>query len=297
MRALIAGWFSFEGMGATAGDLLTRDVMCGWLDETECSYDIATAPPFGPGVDWKTVEPSLYSHVVFVCGPLGNGWPVDEFLARFSDCELIGLNLSMLQRVDEWNPFDLLVERDSPDSARPDLSFLSPKRPVPVVGVVLVHEQKEYADGLHEQVRETLDRFFADRDAACMPIDTRLDIPNESGLTSPAQIESAIAKMDLVVTTRLHGLALSLKNGVPVIAIDPISGGGKVLRQAESLGWPVACSADQLTEASLEQSFAFCLTDEAVKRASECAEAARASLADVRTQVLKAFDKRPAVRD
>ena len=50
MRALVAGWFSFEGMGATAGDILARDVVCGWLEEAAIPYDVATARPFTDGI-------------------------------------------------------------------------------------------------------------------------------------------------------------------------------------------------------------------------------------------------------
>ena len=28
MRILVAGWFSFEDMGATAGDIIARDIAC-----------------------------------------------------------------------------------------------------------------------------------------------------------------------------------------------------------------------------------------------------------------------------
>ena len=97
MTVLVAGWFSFEGMGATAGDLLVRDVACAWLDEARRSYAVATAPPFTGGVDWRTVEPREYEQVVFVCGPFGNGPPVDVFLERFGHARLAGLNLSMLE--------------------------------------------------------------------------------------------------------------------------------------------------------------------------------------------------------
>src|SRR5436305_1693050 len=31
VKALVTGWFSFEQMGASAGDLLARDVACKWL--------------------------------------------------------------------------------------------------------------------------------------------------------------------------------------------------------------------------------------------------------------------------
>ncbi len=45
--------------------------------------------------------------------------------------------------------------------------------------------------------------------------------------------------MDIVVTTRLHGMVLALKNGVPAIAVDPIVGGAKITQQARAINWPI----------------------------------------------------------
>ena len=54
------------------------------------------------------------------------------------------------------------------------------------------------------------------------------------------------------MTTRLHGLVLALKNGVPAVAIDTVAGGAKVARQADALGWPVL-AADSLTASELAE--------------------------------------------
>ena len=48
-----------------------------------------------------------------------------------------------------------------------------------------------------------------------------------------------IGRADVVVTTRLHGLVLALKQGVPALAVDPVAGGAKVAAQAAVWGWPV----------------------------------------------------------
>src|SRR6266481_2477666 len=102
-----------------------------------------------------------------------------------------------------------------------------------------------------------------------VPIDTRLDI-NSSRLRSAAEVESLISRMDLVITTRLHGLVLALKNGVPAVAIDPIPGGFKIERQAHTVGWPVVLPVGGLTNERLEEAFAYCLTEEARTTAREC---------------------------
>src|SRR4051812_46607855 len=102
MRCLVAGWFSFEQMGATAGDLLTKDVVVGWLDRAGLAYDVAYAPPFEGGVDWRTVDPSDYNAVTFVCGPFGNGDPLTSFLEKFAGRPLYGVNLTMLDSLENW---------------------------------------------------------------------------------------------------------------------------------------------------------------------------------------------------
>ena len=277
MKALVTGWFSFEEMGATAGDLMSRDVVCVWLARAGVAYDVALARPFTGGVDWATVPPDAYSHLIFVCGPFGRSWEVTQFLERFSHCRRIGINLSMLEALDVWNPFDLLLERDSSRTARPDLSFLAAAPKVPVVGVVLIDTQPEYASNAkHGSVNEAIEDFVRGRDLAAVRIDTRLDV-NTTGLASARQIESLIARMDVVVTTRMHGLVLSLKNAVPVVAVDSVVGGAKVTRQAQTLGWPYL-PAETVTQETLAAAFEACVTPEARARAGECARRARETL-------------------
>jgi hypothetical protein len=136
-RVLVAGWFSFEQMGATAGDLMARDLACEWIERADYTNDVAHAAPFTGGVDWRHVDPKAYSHVVFVCGPFGNGWPLTDFLPRFQRCHLLGLDLTMLQSLEEWNPFEHLWERDSSRTSRPDLVFLARQPLVPVLLCVM----------------------------------------------------------------------------------------------------------------------------------------------------------------
>ncbi len=289
MRTLVAGWFSFEQMGATAGDLFARDLVCEWLRQAGIAHDVALAAPWTGGVDWQRVDPADYSHVVFVCGPFGNGWPVTEFLPRFAGSQLVGVNLTMLEPLEAWNPFDLLLERDSSRFARPDISFLAQQPKAPVVGVVLVHPQKEYgAKARHHEANAAIRRLLDSLEVAVVPIDTRLD-ENSTGLRTPREVESVIARMDAVVTTRLHGTVLAIKNGVPVVAIDPIAGGAKIKRQAETIGWPVVFAGDELSDEKLAQGLAFCLSEAGRRRALECALRAQDLLQDIRADFLAAF--------
>ena len=288
-KFLIAGWFSFENMGASAGDLITRDLVCEWLRDAGCQFDVALAPPFCGGVEWTKLNPLDYSHVIFVCGPFGKGWPVTEFLRHFSSCRMIGLNLSMLDPLDQWNPFDRLWERDSSVTARPDLAFLSAPSQVPIAGLVLIDTQPEYGEkNSHEHANQALRKLAANCGAAVVNIDTRLDA-NTTGFSTSAQVESLIGRMDVVLTTRLHGTVLAIKNGVPALAVDSVVGGGKIAKQAEAIGWPCVLSVESITEEMLQRAFAYCLTGEARERAKYCASRACEQARQVRTAVIKAL--------
>ena len=168
MKILVAGWFSFEQMGATAGDLYSMEIVCEWLKKRNIGYNVALETPFKDGINWKEVDPKQYSHLIFICGPFGNGWPVTEFLEYFSGVKLIGINLSILQSLDEWNPFDLLLERDSSRTSNPDLVFLSNKSHVPVVGLILVNPQKEYGKkACHKEANEAIQRLLSQPTSCC----------------------------------------------------------------------------------------------------------------------------------
>ena len=229
LRALVAGWFSFEEGHATAGDVLAGEVACDWLKQAGLEVELAMVASIGRGCDWRTVDPARYSHVVFVCGPFQRGELEFEFLSRFAGCTLIGLDLSMLLPVESWNPFDFLIERDSNRAAHPDIVFGARGAHVPVVGICRV---EAYDSASVSEANAAIDRLVASSKVVAVEIDTRLD-ENGTGLRNAAEIESLLARMDAVVTTRLHGLVLALKNRVPVVAIDPEPGGAKVRRQAQ----------------------------------------------------------------
>jgi Polysaccharide pyruvyl transferase len=274
MRILVAGWFSFEEMGATAGDLLARDLTCRWLEQAGCSYDVAVALPFTGGIDWRVVDPARYSHVVFVCGPFGNGPPLVEFLQRFQGRILVGLDLTLLEPLEVWNPFALLWERDSSRQARPDISFLGERPHVPVVGLVLIHPQPEYRErDRHREANEALCWLVGSREAAAVHIDTRLDV-NSTGLRTAVEVESLVARMDVVLTTRLHGMVLALKNSVPAVVIDPVAGGAKIKRQAECVGWPIVFTPENVSQGAMERAFDYCLSAGARTQARDCRDQA-----------------------
>jgi hypothetical protein len=62
----------------------------------------------------------------------------------------------------------------------------------------------------------------------------------------PAQLDSLVQRLDAVVTTRLHGLVLALRHGVPALAVDPVAGAGKVSAQAHAWQWPALVAAESV---------------------------------------------------
>jgi hypothetical protein len=282
MRALIVGWFSYEGSDATAGDLLASDVVREWLSAAGIASDIALASPFPGGVDVSRVNPADYGVVVFVCGPFMRSHWEAAFLGQFADSVLVGVNLSMRLPLDEWQPFDRLFERDSVRTAWPDLVYGSREARVPVIGDCRV---EPYGEADVPAADAAIDRLLRSREMAVVPIDTRLDV-NRTGLRTKAEVESLVARMDAVVTTRLHGMVLSLKHGVPPVVIDPEVGGGRIRRQAEAVGWPAVTSVDVLSDAALDGALGYCLSAAGRLRARTCAEHGTAGVAAVRERFL-----------
>lgn len=291
MRALLTGWFSFPDMGTTAGDVIARDIVANWLQRGGVEYDVAAVPQFGDGqsVEWKHVDPQAYTDLIFVCGPFGNGWPVTELLERFGHCRLTGINLSLLQNLSQWNPFALLQERDHNGAAHADITFAGTDAKVPVVGVILAHKQKEYGQrSMHELANEKIRQLTDSREMSIVPIDTVLG-NNKGGLRTAHEVEALIAAMDMVITTRLHGTVLALKNEVPVIPVDPILGGAKITAQVKALDWPVLLQVPDLSLQQLADAFDFCLTTDAIEAAKNCANSAKAAVAQRQREFLTQF--------
>jgi polysaccharide pyruvyl transferase len=284
-RVLLAGWFSFENGHATAGDVLVKDEVCRWLACAGRRFDVALAPPFSGGVDWRSADPAGYSDVVFVCGPFSKGELEAQFLSRYAECRLIGVNLSMGLPLSQWSPFDFLVARDSDVEKNPDVVFIAESRRVPLIGLCQVEPHPE---AKVDEVNKVIDAFLQRFEATVIPIDTRLD-RNETGLRSPAEVETAIASMDALITTRLHGLVLALKNRVPAVALDAVPGGGKILHQARRIGWPLVFSVDDFSKEQLSRAVDWSLTAEARHKALECAALAQRELQDLRDTVVSIF--------
>ncbi|MDQ3683655.1 MAG: polysaccharide pyruvyl transferase family protein [Bacteroidota bacterium] len=288
MHILITGWFSYEDMGNTAGDMIARNMVCNWLDDANIPYDVAVSnPSLHPGgINLEEANPEKYTDLLFVCGPFGNGSPITELLIRFSRCRLIGVNLTLLEPLESWNPFTFLYERDSSAASNPDITLYAPNPKVPVVGVILITKQDEYGKrDVHQKANQAIEDLVRSREMSVVRIDTVLE-NNKGGLRTPGEIEALIARMDVVVTTRLHGTVLALKNGVPVIPIDPVAGGAKVTAQVKTLEWPFLFEGEHVSTAILQETFEYCLTKEARLKAAECAQKAIKRIEQIRHRLI-----------
>ncbi len=124
------------------------------------------------------------------------------------------------------------------------------------------------------------------RQLAVVPIDTAI-LKNQGGLRTQGEIESLISKMDVVITTRLHGTVLALKNEVPVIPVDPIAGGAKITLQVKTLNWPVLFNANDIVDKTLEDALDYCLSITAKQKAKQCALEAVLQLNKIKEKFLK----------
>jgi Polysaccharide pyruvyl transferase len=300
VRVLVTGWFSFEDAEVTAGDLLARDTVAGWLRQAAIPHDAAVASTFRQPaeLDLRAAEPSAYSHLLFVCGPAA-GAPVEELFARFAGCQRIAVGVSVVDRTGDV-PADRVLARDAGGTSgtdrtarsAPDLSLASPTRDRPVVGVIRSHLQPEYGDRHRlAEAHAAVDRLLLHADVAPVSVDTWLHPGRPDICSTPAQVESVLSRLDAVVTTRLHGLVLALKVGVPALAVDAVAGGGKVSRQAAALDWAAIVGVEATDDQAMRQKLDWCLSARAREEAAHRAANGRRGLGRVRDELLGLLER------
>jgi hypothetical protein len=292
VRILVTGWFSFDTAEVTAGDLAARDTAVRWLAESGLPHDVAVAENFrGRGdVGLTEADPDSYTDVVFVCGP-ASGKLVEEMFGRFPHARHVALGVSAVDGTARL-PLDVLLERDSEAVVRPDLSLAASTAAgrTQVIGVILGHEQPEY--GARHRLADAhalLGEALSSVDVARVLLDTRLHPCEPHLCRTPAQVESALARCDAVATTRMHGLALALKGGVPALGVDPVAGGGKVSRQAEALGWPAVARVGETAAGELAGLLRWCLSAEAAAMAGAVAGQVQPALEEIRERFIALF--------
>ena len=188
----------------------------------------------------------------------------------------------MVKSIQDFNPFEVLLERDSDRMVRADLSFREVSPRIPVVGLCLASAQREYGGRRRgDLAAEKLRRLIQNTGTAFIEMDTSVPVEiNRFGLSNGSQFEAICNRLDVMLTTRLHGMVLALKNGVPVVAIDPVAGGDKVMRQARKLGWDEVFDADLASEEDLSAALERCLSKDIREKAASIKDAAILSLSD-----------------
>ena len=297
-KVLLTGWFSFLHGEVTAGDVLALERVRGVLRDAGVSHDVAWSPGFRPeALHLEDVRPQDYSHLVFVCGPV-HGRQVEELHRRFAHCVRIAVGTSVIAPDSPAvTGFHRVLARDASDTEPGrDLAARAPALPpTPVVGVVLTHGQHEYGRlRRHEQVAKEVGDWLAGKDCARLELDTRLDARDWRLCATPAQLESVLTRLDLVVTDRLHGLVLALRAGVPALAVDPVEGGAKVTRQARACDWPALVPADGLDGRRLDRWWQWCLTAGRVTARQIAAEFRQGVVRDGADRLVEALEVRLA---
>jgi hypothetical protein len=264
VKVALTGWFSFRDGEITAGDLLALESVCRALDAMGLEHDSFWSPVFRPeGPSLSSLPTSAsYTHMIFVCGPL-HGEPVERLHRMFAASTRIAVGVSV---IDPSSPavsgFARVVARDGPGrGVTADLSVLAPlSPPLPVAGVILTEGQGEYGPRRrHDQVVAAVRRRLQGKDAALVPLGTRLSSTEWNLASTPAGFEAALCRMDVVVTNRLHGLVLALRCGVPALAVDPVAGGAKVSAQARAFDWPAVMTCEDVDSGAFDRWWTWCL--------------------------------------
>ena len=76
-------------------------------------------------------------------------------------------------------------------------------------------------------------------------------------------IKSKFRDVDMVITTRMHGVLLSLGAGKPVIALDQMPGGAKVSSICGKISWPFHFPASSASSQVLAKAFDVLVSAEA----------------------------------
>jgi hypothetical protein len=265
MRILVTGWFSFLHGETTAGDVLALQAVLDDLDRHRLPYDVAWSPVFRPGaLTLDDASPDHFTDLIFVCGPV-HGEQVRSLHARYARCRRIAIGVTVIDPADAAvTGFDLVLARDGTgEVSRRDLAaYADTGTPtMPVAGVILATGQGEYGSRRrHEEVTRDLTGWLGGRERALLELDTRLDSNDWRLCSTPRAFAALLGRLDVLVTTRLHGLVLGLCHGVPVLAVDPVEGGGKVTAQASVWDWPVLPARQAADATALDRLWQWCLS-------------------------------------
>jgi hypothetical protein len=257
---LLCWWGSIPG-GVTIGDLMAVNNLSAELRSRGHEHSILSHPRFATDghIKCRTL-PLIKSGVgtlVFVCGPLLSNPRLLSLFRLFPAARKLAVGVSVLPGEGTINRLvSEFVARDGTTPCFFDLALdaikpvCPPSQDRPLrVGLCFRGRQKEYGS-----VKCKAGRAEALLERVAATITSRpLRISTELSRSSPECIRSQFEAVDLVLTTRLHGSLLTLAHGKPVIAIDQIAGGAKVLPLLSRIEWPYVLPVEQATDERVDR--------------------------------------------
>lgn len=280
MKILVTWYGAFKNNG-TIGDYLAVKSLTHFLDEKKYDFDCACYKHFdelkGNIVSLETINDKEYTVIIFCCGPILKVHEnLNKLFTRFETITKIGVGVSLFPKdhFNYYNPFDFVLAREHGERTYEDIAILAeqdviPKRhnrKIPKVGLILRNSQEEYGQEnckweLANSILMKLAQFIT-RDTKKSIIRSLWSFFNKkiifidnhletSGLT-PKKIESRYNDCDIILTTRFHGAILSIRNTIPVIAIDQILSGGKVFNMIHETGYPFVWKVNEVNPEELE---------------------------------------------
>jgi hypothetical protein len=234
MSILVSWWGSFEDGGETIGDLWAACAVAKRLAASNCNFAIAGKTQYAEfplAVSaWQNAVPEEVGTLMFVCGPVSaESIEFRAMIRHFSRSQKIAVGVSILPQSSSfhWNPFDIVLARDGCGPSYGDLApayatelgqnshLPSDKR---CIGLCFRGQQGEYGIGssLHEKAHDLAHSLAAKTLIPVQILDTRLhnDQDRSSGIVS--QFDGC----KFVISTRLHGVLLSICRGIPALGID-----------------------------------------------------------------------------
>lgn len=256
---ILCWWGSILGE-VTIGDLMAVNNLSAELHTRGHEHTILSHPRFAVDGHIKShTLPLIKSEVrtlVFVCGPLLSIPRLVTLFRMFPEARKLAVGVSILPGESTINRLvTKFVARDGMTPSFFDMalnnvkSVCVPGRDRPLrVGLCFRGRQKEYgsANCKADQAEALLERVAATISSRPVRISTELS------LNSPDHILSQLEEVDIVFTTRLHGALLTLALGKPVIAVDQIAGGAKVLPLLTRIEWPYVLPVEKASEEQLD---------------------------------------------
>ena len=261
----------------------------------EPTYRIPDCPNEEVHID--EIDPLAYRVCLFICGPLPTDWPEGrERLLSFANAQRLAVGTTLASpssRSAAESVFHAFLARDGFERRWMDLS-LSCDWPIAKTELraneiaVCLRGKEDYfgPDDASAYVEAMFESGLRRRGESFSQISTVLRTAKDDAKV----LETQFAKPAGVVTTRLHGTLLALRNRTPWIAIDQVIGGGKVRSINEQLSWPLSLASEELSLRGLERAFATLRDPALFARLHDVRERAIAQSFETRTAALDWVD-------